>query len=137
MSQRRMKLSDVEAARGRFCAGRPAPFREVCPTVKSIRVEIRPSGEGFEPYKSGDEVLFVYDENSIPPIFDCQNPRCFGGGLNLDEVVRRYMVEGKLTKYEAPIWCCGYEGSPRGRRNDGPCHTTFRVKITIQYKDAV
>lgn len=110
-------------------------FERVCPEVETIRVEIRPIGEGFKPFREGSEVLIVYTENSVPPILNCRNPRCYGGGVDLDQLIRWFLVQGRHTEFEDLISCCGYEGSPKGRRNDGPCDTKFRVKVAIKYKN--
>ncbi len=45
------------------------------------------------------------------------------------------MVTTKETEKEIPyIGCQGYKGSPKGRKNYGPCGNSFKVKITITYK---
>lgn len=136
MAERHMKLSDVEANRNYFIPRTASTFEKAYPTVKSIRVEVRPVGDGFEPFGNMTERLEIYNESNIPAILDCRNPRCFGGGLNLDYLIRWAVVEAKQTGYETTSRCKGYEGSPKGRRNDGPCDTYFKVKVSVVYKDA-
>ena len=130
------KLSDVEAQKN-YVFRQPAKnFLHAYTTVNSIRVEVRPVGEGFEPFRNMTEWLEVYNENNLPAIVHCRNPVCYGGGLDLDCLIRWAVVEAKQTEYETTKKCCGYEGSPKGRRNDGPCDTYFKVKITVVYKEA-
>ena len=128
-----MKLSDVEAQKPKPF-GQPGTFAQAFPTVQSVRIELRPNGEGFEPFMAEQERVDVYTETTFPRIIDCRNPRCYGGGLDLGYLLRWTVVEAKRTEYEATIRCKGYEGSPKGRKNDGPCDTYFKVKITVTYK---
>jgi hypothetical protein len=132
--QKHMKLSDVEAATNYLLPRVPTTFEKAYPMVESIRVEVRPSGEGFEPFRNETERLDVYNEKSIPAIINCRNPRCYGGGLNLDYLIRWAVVESKQTEYEAYKSCGGYEGSPKGRRKGDPCDTRFRVKVDVTYR---
>lgn len=41
---------------------------------------------------------------------NCRNQLCYGGGLNLDYVMRWSVVEAKLTEFEHIYSCQGYEG---------------------------
>jgi len=134
MSKRHMKLSDVEANKTYPFRGPATTFKKAYPSVESIRVEVRPQGEGFEPLYEEREWLDVYDENSFVSIIDCRNPRCYGGGLDLDRLIRGRVVEANRTEYEDVISCKGYEGSPKGRRKEGPCETRFKLKIRVKYK---
>jgi hypothetical protein len=136
MALRRMKLSEVEANTKYLIPRAPSTFKEAYPTVETIRVEMRPVGEGFEPFGNMTERLEVYNENTIPAIINCRNPRCYGGGLQLDHLIRWSVVEAKQTEYERTTWCQGYEGSPKGRSKHGPCDTYFTVKVCVVYKEA-
>ncbi|HRJ17932.1 MAG TPA: hypothetical protein PLF84_02780 [Bryobacteraceae bacterium] len=135
MTRRHMKMSDVEAQKTYPFRTTAKSFLDAYPTVKSIRVEVRPVGEGFEPYRKMSEYVDVYNETNIPAILNCRNPRCFGGGLDLDNLIRWSVVEGRLIDYEDTIRCQGYEGSPKGRRRDGPCDTSFKLNVSVAYKD--
>jgi len=130
-----MKLSDVKALNVPFFAKPTNNFREAYPKVKSIRVEVRPDGEGFEPMHGQTHWLEVYTESNIPTTINCRNPRCYGGGLDLDYLIRWSVVESRQTGFETTLPCRGHEGSPKGRKNCGPCDTHFKVKVTVVYKD--
>ena len=56
MAERHLKLSDVEAQRVYPFRGPAGSFQAAFPTVKSIRVELRPVGEGFEPFRNMTEI---------------------------------------------------------------------------------
>jgi hypothetical protein len=132
--KRHMKLSDVEAQTNYFIPRVQTTFEKAYPNVESIRVEVRPTGEGFEPFRGQKEWLEVYSKDSFQPILNCRNQRCYGGGLQLDYLVRWSVVEARKTEFETTMFCAGHEGSPKGRRNDGPCDTMFKVKVNVVYK---
>ena len=98
MAQRHMKRSDVEAQKVYPFRERASSFQSAYPTVKSIRVEVRPSGQGFEPYRNEIERVDVYTENSFRATIDCRNPRCYNGSLELDHLVRWAVVAGKAHR---------------------------------------
>ncbi len=135
MAQRHMKLSDVEAQTVYPFRTPAETFVDAYPTVKSIGVEVCAIGEGFEPFRNMTEWVEVYTESNMRSKLDCRNPRCFGGGLDIDYLIRWSVVEAKRTEFETTVRCRGYEGSPKGRRNDGPCDTYFMVKVNVVYKD--
>jgi hypothetical protein len=134
MSKHHMKLSDVEAQTNYLIPRVASTFAKAYPNVETIIVELRPSGEGFEPFGNDRECLYVYTKDSMVSIINCRNPRCYGGGLNLDYLIRWAVVEAKQHEYETVMSCQGYEGSPKGRRKDGPCDTRFRIKVSVTYK---
>ena len=135
-AKRHMKLSDVEAQKTYFLPRTPTTFENAFPTVETMRVEVRPEGEGFRPFHGQQEWIETYVNGQIPTIINCRNPRCYGGGLNLGYELRWAIVEAKRTEFEHVYFCDGYEGSPKGRKKYGDCDTRFKVKITVKYKDA-
>lgn len=134
MAQRHMKLSDVEGAKN-YILREPATFARAFPAVSEIRVEIRPTGEGFEPMFGQKEWLDVYNMESIPMYYNCRNPRCYGGGVDLHQLIRWHIVERKIAEFEDSFSCSGHEGSPKGRKKYGSCDSYFKVKITARYRD--
>lgn len=127
----RQKLSDVEAGRHYLFRGPPTTFEKSFPMVASLRVEIR-----AERIWGAAEHPTLYTERTVPPLINCGNPRCYGGGLNLERVLRWDVVERRKTEYEAQLSCEGYEGSPKGRRRTGSCDTTYRLAVAVTYKDS-
>lgn len=127
-----MKLSDVEAQTDSLLPRAQMTFEKAYPTVRSLRVEIEDS-DGMR--GSRKTAPSIYTEKHFVPIINCHNPRCYGGGLDVGRLLRWQVVEPKCTHYEDTVSCCGYEGSPKGRRRDGPCDTVFRVKIDVEYQD--
>lgn len=130
---RHMKLSDLESQTN-YLLPKTSKFDDAYPTIEKLRVEVRAHGEGFQRFTDRGEWLDVYDLKSMVAILDCRNPRCYRGGLNLDHLLRWEIVERGLTEYETTVGCRGYEGSPKGRKNDGPCDTYFEVMINVTYK---
>lgn len=132
-TERRMKLSDVEARTDYLLPRVSAAFAKACPTVKSLRAEIESGGAFWGEHSTSS----VYTENSFVPLTNCRNPQCYGDGLDLERLLRWSVVEARHATYEDTIPCCGYEGSPEGRRRTGSCDARFRVKITVEYNDQI
>lgn len=125
---RRMKASEVAAQHPRWLATPTSDFSKAFPTIAEVRIDVvsrfTPSGEERE-----------YSTRSEPREFiDCTNPRCYNGGVPLGHMLRG-MVEGRKTEEQWSPPCQGYEGSPKGRRQTGPCDNHFTVKVTLRFKD--
>lgn len=69
----------------------------------------------------------------LAEFIDWSNLRCYNGGVRIALMVR-FMVERQQTEDRWVGSCQGYEGSPKGRRNYGPCDNRFEVTVTIRYK---
>lgn len=93
------------------------PFAQAYPEIESISVEINNA---------------VLEE--VSPKVPCGHPKCYGGGLHLDEIIRA-IVEKRKTVEEVVRHCVGYESSPKGRRIYGPCSRRFQVQISIRYTE--
>jgi hypothetical protein len=129
---RRMKASDVFANTD-FFLGKTTSFKEAFPAVEDIRVEVTETGEGVNPRLATS----VYRLGSMPGQYvDCHNPRCYNGGFNLGQLIM-FMTDSRETEKETEMHCQGYEGSPKGRKKDGPCFNRFKVKISIKYREPV
>jgi hypothetical protein len=130
-NDRRMKLSDVEAQTNYAFCGTPTTFANAYPTVATLKVDV----ETKTVLRGEREESYSFNQESLRPILDCRNPRCFGGGIDLDRLLRFTVVGPKLTTFETTQFCTGYEGSPKGRRRTDSCDTMFKVKVAVTYKD--
>ena len=65
---------------------------------------------------------------------DCARTLCYGGGFDVGSVLYE-MVESGQTAAEKSGLCKGFEGSPKGKRNYGPCLNRFDVRVTLKYKN--
>lgn len=74
----------------------------------------------------------VYTQATAGEYINCINPLCYNGGFSLGALLR-YMVANGTTELDDHKICQGHEGSPKGRRNYGPCSNAFRVKVKIEY----
>jgi hypothetical protein len=115
----REKLSDAYRDGRQFLVPR-VPFAEAYPEIESIRVEVAGA---------------VYDERRVPAVMDCPNPRCYRGGVQIDQIIRM-MVLDRQTEKDGVELCVGYLGSPKGRRQYGPCLERFPVRVSIRYREA-
>ena len=127
-TDRHMKLSDVEAATDYAIPRVATTFEKAYPEVKTLQFEIEGS-DIWGRYKIDHRGT----EKNFRQLINCANPHCYGGGVNLDRLLRWSLIERKQTSFEETISCCGYEGSPKGRRKTGSCDTSFRVKIAVEY----
>jgi hypothetical protein len=125
----RMKASDVfnEAS---MLFGKTASFSAAFPSIAELHVEVEEKGDHGPSWSSRT----VYTHHNPPGEFvNCRNPRCFNGGFRIAQMIR-YMAYSQDTEHDATVRCQGYEGSPKGRKNSGPCDQYFVVRIRVKYK---
>jgi len=113
--------------------GRPAPFKEAFPEIKSLRVEIEQDKWLFHS-KPTDHRTSVFTEHNIPPTVSCRNLRCQQGGIELQQTIY-FMVQNRETQKSLDGICNGHEGTPKGRRIGNPCDNGYAVNIEITYKN--
>lgn len=138
MRGRREKLTDQLARRIHNPFFRPtSSFEEAFPTVESLRAEVVESRE-FERNFWEPKAPWIrsFTKEYFRSAADCGNPRCYGGGVNLEALLRE-MVRECESEREVTERCTGYEGSPKGRRNYGPYRNSFRVSMQVKYKEFV
>lgn len=125
-----IKLSDVEAGKNYALPRVEMAFQKAYPEVKSLRIDVRVSDTWGKAAST-----FILTERYFRSIIDCPNPRCAGGGVDIDRLLRWSVIEGRKTAFEDMISCCGHEGSPKGRRRTGSCDVHFHVKIQATYNE--
>lgn len=131
MAETHQKLSDLHArSGGRF--GKFALLEEVYPQVAALRYEVSPRGLGGNKPDS-DAGVSVFTEQTLPPVIDCPNPICFGGGFHTQPILDR-AVRSRLAEVTGREPCQGYEGSPKGRRRYRTCLNSWQVNLRITYK---
>ena len=136
-NRRRLKASDTYSQYKPFI-GRRVPFAQAFPEIEDIKVETAES-DSFEPvdfakldpFASHHNVFGIHD---MRPAVDCHNEFCVGGGIYLDDIIRK-MVSEKQTYIDDSSICVGQEGSPKGRRIYRSCAHWFFYRITIKYKN--
>ena len=125
----RMKASDV-FNESRTLLGKTTSFSKAFPLIAELHVEIEEQGDHAPRWSSKT----VYTDRNPPGEFvNCSNPRCFNGGFHLGQMIR-YMEYSRKTEHADKVRCQGYEGSPKGRKNTGPCDQSFTVTIRLTYK---
>lgn len=127
-TERHMKLSDVEAATDYAIPRVVTAFEKAYPEVKILQFEVEGS-DTWGRYK----VDHKGTEKNFRQLINCANPSCYRGGVDLGRILRWSLIPGKQSSFEDRISCCGYEGSPKGRRRTGSCDTYFRVKFVVEY----
>jgi hypothetical protein len=129
--RKRDKLPDVEAKKNYFIPRKPTTFETAFPQIATMRLEVE-RGEGANRFSNP----MVYTEESPPDrILPCDNPLCYRGGCDVQRFLSG-VVAGHEVEVERMLFCQGYEGSPKGRKNYGPCDTRYKVKVKIAYKSA-
>jgi len=129
---RRMKASDVFNQSTPFL-GKTSNFDEGFPGIADLRVTVRETD-----WDQSEVGHHYYTSPNIGRFVDCSNPRCYNGGFNLQSFVSLHTYgKDRKTLLEATSPCQGYEGSPKGRKNYGPCDHRFEVKVEVTYKKEV
>jgi hypothetical protein len=124
---KRQKASDV-FREGNFLLASRVSFSEGFPSIRELRVEVAESGQGVRT-SYGPALL---TEKTCGEYFDCSNTLCVNGGFSIGSILRD-MVKAGETERQVTRFCQGYEGSPKGRRNYGPCDDSFDVTVKILY----
>lgn len=134
MSERdkRQKALDVFKETDFFLA-KKASFDEAFSEIENLTVNIKEDGRGINQYNSESS----YNKRSLPGEYiNCHNRLCYNGGFNIGRIIRE-MIRNKQIELETYEICQGYNGSPKGRRNYGPCSNSFSIKVLIKYKDNI
>ena len=116
-------------ARSEHAFSKKTTFEKAFPSIESFRAEITETGDDV---LSGDEPS-IYSVDSVSEYIDCSNVLCYGGGFRLGQVLRE-MIPSDAAEDAGSARCIGHKGSPKGRRDYGPCINHFNYKITIKYK---
>ena len=126
----RQKASDV--FRGSTpLFGKITDFDEAFPEIDNVTIVVEQYGDGVNKWNQTQH----RHKHSAGEYFDCSNPRCYNGGIRTGLILRE-MVRKRTRHHEESRSCQGYEGSPKGRRNYGPCFNSFKVTVDIEYKEA-
>jgi hypothetical protein len=129
MSRKRQKASDV-LRENPPAVGGLITFAEAFPAIRVVGIIVREL--------DGDRVVRTHRfsrENFPGEYVDCTNPRCYDGGYELAETLRR-MGASRETHLEEERMCQGNEGSPKGRREYGPCGHRFSIVADVAYVDS-
>ena len=135
MSRRdvRMKASDV-FRETEFLFAKKVSFDEAFPEIENITVEVEERQSGF-PHSASSPSRRIYEKSNFPGEYvNCGNLRCYNGGISVGSIIRE-MVDKCVTKQEVSRICQGYEGSPKGRRRYRSCLNSFKVKVSIGYRE--
>ena len=119
--RKRMKAQDVFNETEPLLGGKTT-FSKAFPEIANITLEVDQGGRKR-----------TYGKANFPGEFvNCSNPLCYNGGVRIGSIIND-MTFDRDTEYEGSLSCQGHEGSPKGRRNYGPCLNRFKVKIIIEY----
>ena len=132
MSKRddRLKASDVFRETN-YIFAKKVSFDEAFPEIEDLTVEVEEFGHGI----SGWGQKFIYRKQNFPgECINCSNPLCYNGGFSIGSILRE-MARNKQTELETEKMCQGYEGSPKGRKRYRDCSNSFKIKISIKYKE--
>lgn len=125
---KRQKASEVFSSTN-WAFRSPGTFEQAFPNIDDCRIEVTFEGEGA----IGSRNVRIFTKDNLGEYVDCRKPLCYNGGFNIADILRSAEAE-KRTEIDQGVICQGYQGSPKGRRNYGPCLAYFKVKGTITYK---
>lgn len=127
----RKKASDV-FNESNYVFAKKVGFDEAFSQIEDIRVEVAESGRDVEEWNRDS----IYTKQHFPGEFiNCSNSFCYNGGFSIGSILRE-MVSKKQTELETRKGCQGNEGSPKGRRIYRKCLNSFKIKVSIKYKEA-
>jgi hypothetical protein len=81
------------------------------------------------------EIPAIYSGiTKIPPHHPCSDRKCHDGGVDINYILGE-MVAKKDRIYDEKRMCHGRIMSPKGRKDYGGCHSDFKIRIEIIYKE--
>ena len=130
----RMKASDV-FREAKFLFSRKASFDEAFPEIENVVIEVEERGDGVNHWGFCGSRR-VYKNPHLPGEYiDCSNPLCYNGGVRVGSIIHEMVKERSTGRVGSTSFCQGYEGSPKGRRRYRKCTNSFKVIISITYKE--
>jgi hypothetical protein len=128
--EKRQKAQDVFNETD-FLLSSKGTFDDGFPTIDTIRVQVEEIGHGVD----AEYNKRTYTKAHFPGEYvNCSNSLCYNGGFSLGEILRDMVSRLQMEK-SAFKTCQGYKGSPKGRRNYGPCGNYFKVQVRLTYKN--
>jgi len=106
------------------------PFETEFREVADYQIEVTPD---VPPQRTRATHYYTRD-NPPKRLFDCDKYICYGGGISIEDIVRK-MVKDRSTEFSETLFCRGYEGSPKGRDKYRLCMLRFEVRIHLTYTD--
>jgi hypothetical protein len=112
-----------------------------CPLLKhflrlqTLRFEVFIEDWGYSNDSKSQRTLVFTPSHPPGEFVNCNNPECYNGGVSIQNILTYFMIPGRQTEYSERLRCQGYEGTPKGRKNRGPCDRSFDVKVTVTYRD--
>ena len=70
------------------------------------------------------------------PLLACQNPRCQGGGFEVEFLVES-MMSGRQEERTGLMVCMGVEQGQGSRKDRTPCTAAIRYRIRLSYREPV
>ncbi len=136
MSRRndRMKASDVFREK-EFIFTRKVSFDEAFPEIEKIVIEVEERGDGVNLSGFCDSRRIYKNPNLPGEYIDCSNPLCYSGGVRIGSIIHEMVRARSTERVGSTSFCQGYEGSPKGRRRYRKCTNSFKVKVSITYKE--
>ena len=92
--------------------------------------EILPQGTGPFPHSMRAAT------GRFEPVLACPNPRCQGGGFEVEFLVES-MMSGRQEERIGVLTCMGWEQAQASRKDRAPCTTAIRYRIGLSYRQAV
>lgn len=127
MAKNGRQKASQEFNESNFLFGGKTTFQNAFPQIENIKVTV------IEKTGHGQIRRRQYDKTNTGEYSDCTNPICVSGGVSMGDLIRK-MVREKKTEGEKSSMCKGYEGSPKGKKNYGPCRHRFKVSALVEYK---
>ena len=96
--------------------------------IDRLRVSVKEIGRNAEPFE-----LRIVHKESVREYVDCNNPRCYNGGISLGNVLRE-MVAARQEEFIGTSFCTGQEGDPQEEGPHPSCATRFEIEATLRYR---
>ena len=92
-----------------------------------------PSGEDFPARTGTFSRSMRMASGRFEPVIPCTNPRCRGGGFEVEFLVESMLSE-RLEERTGYLVCVGWEGEQGSRKEGTPCTKAIGYRVRLSYR---
>ena len=106
-------------------------FTNDFPGLENILIRYTERGRGVAAPNRFTTGARLHEVKEFGPDVGCSDPDCIGGGYRFTGDIQQMLMRGENVK-SGESRCAGTRGTPKLRKNHGPCLNTIEYEIEIR-----